>query len=112
MAPVSHGRSSQGVETDMKKTEGILKLYDDGRKPAEIAREMHCTIANVCQTIKRFKQWDGKIKPLPADLHTWLLDTADRNNVSPAALASKLLEQTIEIYRKRPKTSEAEDADT
>lgn len=81
-----------------RKTKGILSLYEDGRKPADIAREMSCSIANVVSTIKRHREWDGKIKPLPKEHHKWLLDNADRGNVNPATLASKLLEQAIEIY--------------
>lgn len=81
------------------KTPNIIKLYEQGMNAAAIAREVQCTLPNVCQTIKRFKLWRGKVKPLRADHHNWLLDTAERQRISPAALATKLLEEAIETYR-------------
>lgn len=77
------------------KTAKILELHEQGHTYAEIARMMECSKPNVAQTVKRHREWNRMVAPIPIEQHEWVVKQAHKNRMLPPIFVAKLLSGVI-----------------
>lgn len=76
-------------------TAKILKMHEDGHSYAEIARALSCSKPNVAQTVKRYREWNRTVAPIPIEMHQWIVRQSDRKRMLPSMFVAQLLTNVI-----------------
>jgi predicted transcriptional regulator len=79
-------------------TKKILELYEQGLGVNAIARQIGCTPANVSKLVSNYADFHYKLDPLPVEHVRWLVAKAKKHRLSASKLATKLLQDSIDVY--------------
>lgn len=89
------------------RTAKILALNEQGLTLEQIAKEMSCTKSNIIQTLKRHREWNRTVAPLPKEHYDWIVKQALKARVMPplfvADLLVKIIDKVIEKERENGK---------
>lgn len=78
------------------RTAKILALNEAGKTYDEIATEMGCTKSNISQTLKRHREWNRTVAPIPKAHHDWIVKHARKNGMLPPLYVAQLLVKIID----------------
>lgn len=78
------------------RTAKILKLNEQGLSLEQIAKEMSCTKSNIVQTLKRYREWNRTVAPIPKAHHEWVVRKAREQHMLPQLFVAKMLVDAID----------------
>jgi predicted transcriptional regulator len=83
------------------KTAKILAMNEAGATLGQIAEKLGCTKSNASQTIKRHREWNRVVAPIPKDHHEWIVAQAQKKRMMPMLFVAQLLVSVIDKEMKR-----------
>lgn len=78
------------------RTAKILALNEAGKTYDEIATEIGCTKSNISQTLKRHRDWNRTVAPIPKAHHEWVVRKAREQRMLPQLFVAKMLVDAID----------------
>lgn len=77
------------------RTTKIIAMNEQGLTLEEISKALGCTKSNISQTLKRHREWNRTVAPIPKEHHEWIVKSARQRRMLPQMFVAKMLMDAI-----------------
>lgn len=78
------------------RTAKIIAMNEQGLSLEQIAKELNCSKSNISQTLKRHREWNRTVAPIPKRHHDWVVKAAQQRRMLPQLFVAKMLVDVID----------------